>query len=56
MSATGRWRLYRLPLNEVVLIYDRLKLISRGYASHYEMQNYEEGDLVKVSILAVQNP
>ena len=47
---------YRLPLNEVVFdFYDRLKSISRGYASDYEMQN-EEGDLVKVSILVNENP
>jgi GTP-binding protein LepA len=44
---------YRLPLNEVVIdFYDRLKSVSRGYASFdYELSNYQEGDLVKVSIL-----
>lgn len=44
---------YRLPLNEVVFdFYDRLKSISRGYASFdYEMDGYSESDLVKVSIL-----
>jgi GTP-binding protein LepA len=44
---------YRLPLNEVVFdFYDRLKSVSRGYASFdYEMDGYETGDLVKVSIL-----
>ena len=44
---------YRLPLNEVVFdFYDRLKSISRGYASFdYEMDNFIVGDLVKVSIL-----
>lgn len=44
---------YRLPLNEVVFdFYDRLKSITRGYASFdYEMLDYEDGDLVKVSIL-----
>ena len=45
--------IYRLPLNEVVFdFYDRLKSISRGYASFdYEMDGMTEGDLVKVSIL-----
>ena len=44
---------YRLPLNEVVFdFYDRLKSVSRGYASFdYELASYEQADLVKVSIL-----
>ena len=44
---------YRLPLNEVVIdFYDRLKSVSRGYASFdYELTDYAESDLVKVSIL-----
>ena len=44
---------YRLPLNEVVFdFYDRLKSITRGYASFdYTLYSYREGDLVKVSIL-----
>ena len=44
---------YRLPLNEVVFdFYDRLKSITRGYASFdYEMDGYDENDLVKISIL-----
>ncbi len=49
---------YRLPLNEVVFdFYDRLKSISRGYASFdYAMDDYEEGDLVKISILVNAEP
>ena len=49
---------YRLPLNEVVFdFYDRLKSISRGYASFdYAMDGYEEGDLVKISILVNNEP
>lgn len=44
---------YRLPLNEVVLdFYDRLKSISRGYASFdYEADGFQEEKLVKVDIL-----
>ncbi len=50
--------IYRLPLNEVVFdFYDRLKSISRGYASFdYHIENYEEGDLVKMSILVNGEP
>jgi GTP-binding protein LepA len=49
---------YRLPLNEVVFdFYDRLKSISRGYASFdYEIDSYTESDLVKVSILVNAEP
>ncbi|WP_375634055.1 MULTISPECIES: translation elongation factor 4 [unclassified Bartonella] len=45
--------MYDLPLNEVVFdFYDRLKSISKGYASFdYQMTDYAEGDLVKMSIL-----
>ncbi len=50
--------IYRLPLNEVVFdFYDRLKSISRGYASFdYQMDDYREGDLVKMSILVNLEP
>ena len=49
---------YRLPLNEVVFdFYDRLKSVSRGYASFdYQLDGYLEGDLVKVSILVNSEP
>ncbi len=49
---------YRLPLNEVVFdFYDRLKSVTRGYASFdYAMDGYEEGDLVKISILVNNEP
>ena len=49
---------YRLPLNEVVFdFYDRLKSITRGYASFdYTIDTYRDGDLVKVSILVNGDP
>ena len=49
---------YRLPLNEVVFdFYDRLKSITRGYASFdYALDSYRPGDLVKVSILVNGDP
>jgi GTP-binding protein LepA len=49
---------YKLPLNEVVFdFYDRLKSISRGYASFdYQMDNYITGDLVRMSVLVNAEP
>lgn len=49
---------YELPLNEVVFdFYDRLKSISKGYASFdYNLSDYREGDLVKMSILVNDEP
>jgi len=49
---------YELPLNEVVFdFYDRLKSISRGYASFdYQISEYRTGNLVKMSILVNAEP
>ncbi|MBV9860283.1 MAG: elongation factor 4 [Alphaproteobacteria bacterium] len=49
---------YRLPLNEVVFdFYDRLKSVSRGYASFdYQLDEYVEGDLVLMNILVNGEP
>jgi GTP-binding protein LepA len=50
--------IYKLPLNEVVFdFYDRLKSVSRGYASFdYHMDDYRTGDVVKLSILVNGDP
>ena len=49
---------YRLPLNEVVYdFYDRLKSVTRGYASFdYQLDGYAESDLVKLSVLVNGDP
>ncbi len=49
---------YEMPFNEVVLdFYDRLKTISRGYASlDYHVVGYQEADLVKLDILVNAEP
>ncbi|WP_422005608.1 translation elongation factor 4 [Pyruvatibacter mobilis] len=49
---------YRLPLNEVVFdFYDRLKSVTKGYASFdYNIEDYQQGDLVKMSILVNAEP
>jgi len=55
---TRAMAVYRLPLNEVVFdFYDRLKSVSRGYASFdYVMEDYAASDLVRISILVNQDP
>jgi GTP-binding protein LepA len=55
---TRAMAVYRIPLNEVVFdFYDRLKSVSRGYASFdYQMDNYETSDLVRISILVNMEP
>ncbi len=55
---TRAMAVYRIPLNEVVFdFYDRLKSVSRGYASFdYAMDGYEESDLVRISILVNAEP
>ena len=49
---------YNLPLNEVVFdFYDRLKSVTRGYASFdYHITGYEQGDLVRMGILVNAEP
>jgi GTP-binding protein LepA len=57
-AGTRAMVVYKLPLAEVVFdFYDRLKSISRGYASFdYQMDSYEEGDVVKLAILVNAEP
>ena len=57
-AGTRAMAVYKLPLNEVVFdFYDRLKSISKGYASFdYQIDGYEQGDLVKMSILVNEEP
>jgi len=49
---------YKLPLNEIVYdFYDRLKSCTKGYASfEWHVDDYQEGDLVKVSVLVNSEP
>lgn len=57
-AGTRAMLVYELPLNEVVFdFYDRLKSVSRGYASFdYHITGYETGELVKLSILVNAEP
>ncbi len=57
-AGTRAMTVYELPLNEVVFdFYDRLKSVSKGYASFdYQLMDYRVGDLVKMQILVNDEP
>jgi GTP-binding protein LepA len=58
VSATKVIIEYKLPMNEMVMdFYDRLKSVSKGYASlEYELMGFEDADLVKMDILINGEP
>ena len=57
-AGTRAMVVYELPLNEVVFdFYDRLKSVSKGYASFdYQIMDYRAGDLVKMQVLVNDEP